>query len=109
MYIVTVRIAHEKPEKIHEFKMQVLFCGVRCCYSVTYVTIACRQVSRPAVDEFEGRLCQTISFYQSTYIYRASHMSPRRNWDSPNPSAASECALPPTPGQKGAGHTRLPL
>jgi hypothetical protein len=28
-------------------------------------------------------------------------MSPRRNWDSPNPSPASECALPP--GQKGGG------
>jgi hypothetical protein len=25
-------------------------------------------------------------------------MSPRRNWDSPNPSLASECALPPKPG-----------
>jgi hypothetical protein len=28
-------------------------------------------------------------------------MSPRRNWDSPNPSPAIECALPP--GQKGGG------
>jgi hypothetical protein len=34
-------------------------------------------------------------------------MSPRRNWDSPTPLAASECALPP--GQKGGGHTRLRL
>ncbi len=25
-------------------------------------------------------------------------MSPRRNWDSPNPSLASECALPPESG-----------
>jgi hypothetical protein len=32
-------------------------------------------------------------------------MSPRRNWDSPTPSLASECA--PTPGTKGGGHTRL--
>jgi hypothetical protein len=31
-------------------------------------------------------------------------MSPRRNWDSPNPSLASECAPPPTTG--GWGHTR---
>jgi hypothetical protein len=31
-------------------------------------------------------------------------MSPRRNWDSPNPSLASECALPP---RTGGGHTRL--
>jgi hypothetical protein len=39
---------------------------------------------------------------QSTYIYRAPQcMSPRRNWDSPNPLAASECALPP--GPKGGG------
>ncbi len=27
-------------------------------------------------------------------------MSPRRNWDSPNPSPASECTLLP-PGPKG--------
>jgi hypothetical protein len=32
-------------------------------------------------------------------------MSPRRIWDSPNPSLASECAPPPEPG--GGGHTRL--
>jgi hypothetical protein len=32
-------------------------------------------------------------------------MSPRRNWDSPNPSLASECAPPPRTG--GGGHTRL--
>ncbi len=32
-------------------------------------------------------------------------MSPRRNWDSPTPSPASECASPP-PKPKG-GHTRL--
>ncbi len=25
-------------------------------------------------------------------------MSPRRNWDSPNPSLTSECAPPPGPG-----------
>ncbi len=30
-------------------------------------------------------------------------MSPRWNWDSPTPLAASECALPP--GPKGGGHT----
>ncbi len=32
-------------------------------------------------------------------------MSPRRNWDSPTPSLAGECA--PPPGAKGEGHTRL--
>ncbi len=36
------------------------------------------------------------------YIYRAPQcMSPRWNWDSPTPLAASECALPPVP--KGGG------
>ena len=33
-------------------------------------------------------------------------MSPRRNWDSPTPSLASECA--PPPGTKGGWHIRLP-
>ncbi len=32
-------------------------------------------------------------------------MSPRWNWDSPTPLAASECALPPY--QRVGGHTRL--
>ncbi len=41
---------------------------------------------------------------QSTYIYRAPQcMSLRRNWDSPNPSPASKCALPPPPHQRVAG------
>ncbi len=34
-------------------------------------------------------------------------MSPRWNWDSPTPLAASECALPPDPWV--GGHTRLRL
>ncbi len=43
---------------------------------------------------------------QSTYLYRVPQcMSPRRNWDSPTPSLASEC--PPTPNQRGGTHTRL--
>ncbi len=43
-------------------------------------------------------------FAQSTYIYSAPQcMSPRWNWDSPTPLAASECALPP--GPKGGGGT----
>ncbi len=29
------------------------------------------------------------------------------NWDSPNPSLASECTPPPAPVAKGWGHTRL--
>jgi hypothetical protein len=37
---------------------------------------------------------------QSTYIHRVTQcMSPRRNWDSPTPSLASEGA--PPPGTKG--------
>ncbi len=49
---------------------------------------------------------------QSTYIYREPQcMSPRRNWDSPNPSPPTECALPPrtkgwgahSPAAKGVG------
>jgi hypothetical protein len=36
------------------------------------------------------------------HIYRVQQcMSPRRNWDSPTPSLASECA--PSPGTKGGG------
>ncbi len=30
-------------------------------------------------------------------------MSPRWNWDSPTPLAASECALPPVPKGGGGG------
>jgi hypothetical protein len=30
-------------------------------------------------------------------------MSPRRNWDSPTPSLAKECA--PPPGTKGGAHS----
>jgi hypothetical protein len=33
-------------------------------------------------------------------------MFPRRNWDSPTPSLASECAPPPGTKEEG-GHTRL--
>ncbi len=33
-------------------------------------------------------------------------MSPRWNWDSPTPLAASECALPP--GPKGGGEAHSP-
>ncbi len=43
-------------------------------------------------------------------------MYPRRNWDSPNPSPASECALPPgpkgggahSPAAKGVGESQFP-
>ncbi len=32
-------------------------------------------------------------------------MSPRWNWDSPTPLAASECALPPGPKGGGGAHS----
>ncbi len=36
-------------------------------------------------------------------------MSPRRNWDSPTPSHASECAPPPgTKGGGGSGRAHSP-
>jgi hypothetical protein len=42
-------------------------------------------------------------------IYRAPQcMSPRRNWDTPNPSPASECVFPLDQRVEG-GHTRLRL
>jgi hypothetical protein len=65
--------ARKKLKNLNNVIIQVLFCGVRCCSSVTYGTIACRQVSRPIADEFEGRLCQTISFYHKVLIYREHH------------------------------------
>jgi hypothetical protein len=41
---------------------------------------------------------------QSTYKYRVPQcMSPRRNWDSPNPLPQE--SVPPKP--KGGGHSRL--
>jgi hypothetical protein len=40
---------------------------------------------------------------QSTYIKRVPQcMSTRQNWDSPNPSLASECAPPPQNRGEGA-------
>jgi hypothetical protein len=49
------------------------------------------------------RACAAYTKY--FYIKRPQCMSPRRNWDSPTPSLASEYAPPPE--QKGGGHTRL--
>ncbi len=45
--------------------------------------------------------------YTTNYINTKSTTVyvPRRNWDYPNPSIASECAPPPQPG--GGGHIRL--
>ncbi len=56
----------------------------------------------------EMKLAESVIYQwrasQSTYIYRVPLcMSPRRNWDSPIPSLASECA--PPPGTKGGGGT----
>ncbi len=48
---------------------------------------------------------QSYSHKVPTYIQRVPQcISPRRNWDSPNPSLASECAPPPqNPG--GGAHS----
>jgi hypothetical protein len=44
----------------------------------------------------QSKYCAGVFKPQSTYIYRVPQcMSPRRNWDSPTPSLASECAPPP--------------
>jgi hypothetical protein len=52
------------------------------------------------------KLFRPSGLSQSTYIPRLPQcMSTRRNWYSPTPSPASECALHPKP--KGGGHTRL--
>jgi hypothetical protein len=50
-----------------------------------------------------------VTAVQQEHIYRVTKcMSPRRNWDSPTPSHASECA--PSPGTGGGGRgTRLRL
>jgi hypothetical protein len=50
-----------------------------------------------------------LGLQRKVLIKRAPQcISPRRNWDSPNPSSASECALPPGP-KGGTRHTRLRL
>jgi hypothetical protein len=36
---------------------------------------------------------------------RLSFFSSRRNWDSPNPSPAGKCALPPSPVLGGGAHS----
>ncbi len=45
-------------------------------------------------DTFSHRVGRVLSLFSS-----------RRNWDSPNPSPAGECA-PLPPGSRGVGHTR---
>ncbi len=39
---------------------------------------------------------------KNMYIKSTTVYVPRRNWDSPNPSLASECAPPPRTGGRGA-------
>jgi hypothetical protein len=52
------------------------------------------------------RLPIGLSVPQSTHISRAPLcMSPRRNWDSPNPSPASECSLALWTKRVGGGHS----
>ncbi len=49
-------------------------------------------------NTFKKRLCPSAPRSRSTYIYMKSTTVPRRNWDSPNPSLASECPSPRTGG-----------
>ncbi len=50
-----------------------------------------------AIADFQFFLCAYPQ--RMYYIYRVPQcMSPRRNWDSPTPSLASECATPPGSG-----------
>ncbi len=46
-----------------------------------------------------------VNVHYKVRIYKEStvYMSPRRNWNSPNPSLASECAPPPRTGGGGGG------
>jgi hypothetical protein len=71
-----------------------------------------RFCSRSHLYLYLSSLNQTVNVAtQSTYIYRVPQcMSPRRKWDSPTPSLASECAPPPEiKGEtKGGGGANSP-
>ena len=47
----------------------------------------------------------SYAFSSATFVYISLLMSPRSNWDSPTPLAASECALPPGPKGGGGAHS----
>jgi hypothetical protein len=76
-----------------------------CC--VTFFNVKFVEVSGSWKGLFFG-VWQTDMVVVTKYIYLEYHaqcMSPRRNWDSPTPSVAGECA--PPPGTKaGWGHTQ---
>ncbi len=61
--------------------------------SETYIPIF--YIEEKSRDLFHHRIVRVLSFFSS-----------RRNWDSPNPSPAGECAPPPPPWFRGEGHTR---
>jgi hypothetical protein len=71
-------------------------------------SLKCLKILPPSSFLFPSKRVDTRHPYaQSTYIYRAPQcMSPRWNWDSSTPLAASECALPP--GPKGGGRAHSP-
>ncbi len=59
----------------------------------------------PSGGERDAGCCRA----QSTYIFRAPQcMSPRRNWDSPQPLSRKR-VCPPPPDQRVGGHPRLRL
>jgi hypothetical protein len=64
-------------------------------------TLWCKNQENPSCRKGWGWRSNTPTKYKHI-LYRVSQcMSPRRNWDSPTPSLASECA--PPPGTKGRG------
>ncbi len=59
---------------------------------------ACTRCKGSGKTKREGRGIAISHKVLICTVYRAPQcMSPRRNWDSPNPSLASECAPPPRP------------
>ncbi len=85
-----------------------------------YIVPQCKSLILLILIEFQHENCSIVKVYeettllvlsywavqpQSTYIYRVPQCkSPRRNWDSPTPSLASECAPAPLYGvPKGGG------
>ncbi len=78
-------------------------------------------ISKEAKLMMISQLFQTVSIKKRTYqrssllidgakhkvqIYRVPQcMFPRRNWDSPTPSLASECAPPPRNQSVGGAHS----
>jgi hypothetical protein len=98
---------------------EVHFTRVFFCFSYSVCEWQAGPGQHEEGDQRLGRGDQAVRYLhqlhlpgQSTkylqYIQRVPQcMSPRRNWDSPIPSPASECA--PPPGPKGGGRAHSPV